>query len=123
MFGRRLKASIAVPNGRSAEFIRKRTYENKQRCYECGAGGHLSYQCPANVLGEREPPPPSAGRKARRPIDAHGKRNDTETQDDGHDGATTSEILANSSSAASSAKKPKFKQNAYFSDDEDVVSD
>ena len=34
--GRTLKASIAVDNGRAAEFIRRRTYKDKSRCYECG---------------------------------------------------------------------------------------
>lgn len=45
--GRVLKASIATDNGRAAEFIRKRVYKDKSRCYECGAvDGHLSYECP-----------------------------------------------------------------------------
>uniref|UniRef100_A0A8D9APE0 Zinc finger CCHC-type and RNA-binding motif-containing protein 1 n=1 Tax=Cacopsylla melanoneura TaxID=428564 RepID=A0A8D9APE0_9HEMI len=57
LFGRTIKASIAKDNGRSVEFIRKRTYEDKTSCYECGVAGHLSYNCPANILGEREPPP------------------------------------------------------------------
>lgn len=57
MFGRTLKASIASDNGRSAEFIRRRDYPDKSKCYECGEEGHLSYQCPQNVLGERQPPP------------------------------------------------------------------
>lgn len=56
MFGRTLKLSIAKDNGRSNEFIHKREYPDKQRCYECGDEGHLSYQCPTNVLGQRDPP-------------------------------------------------------------------
>ncbi|CAH8839991.1 unnamed protein product [Trichobilharzia szidati] len=56
MFGRTLKASIARDNGRAAEFIRRREYPNKSRCYECGAFGHLSYKCDKNSLGEREQP-------------------------------------------------------------------
>lgn len=64
MFGRTLKASLAKDNGRSTEFIKKRKYADKQRCYECGAvDGHLSYKCPVNVLGGREPPP----KKVRQP--------------------------------------------------------
>lgn len=57
MFGRRLKSSIATDNGRSTEFVRKRVYTDKTACYECGKTGHLSYRCPKNALGEREPPP------------------------------------------------------------------
>ncbi|XP_024025953.1 U11/U12 small nuclear ribonucleoprotein 31 kDa protein [Morus notabilis] len=60
--GRTLTASIAADNGRSAEFIRKRVYRDKSRCYECGAEGHLSYECPKNQLGPRERPPPKRER-------------------------------------------------------------
>lgn len=48
---------IATDNGRSREFIRKRTYQDKSKCYECGDEGHLSYECPKNTLGYRKPPP------------------------------------------------------------------
>ncbi|GJU67297.1 U11/U12 small nuclear ribonucleoprotein 31 kDa protein [Tanacetum coccineum] len=51
--GRTLGASIAADNGRAAEFIKKRVYKDKTRCYECGEGGHLSYECPRNKLGTR----------------------------------------------------------------------
>uniref|UniRef100_A0A4W3IT22 Zinc finger CCHC-type and RNA binding motif 1 n=1 Tax=Callorhinchus milii TaxID=7868 RepID=A0A4W3IT22_CALMI len=56
LFGRMVKASIAVDNGRASEFIRRKNYTDKSRCYECGDSGHLSYACPKNMLGEREPP-------------------------------------------------------------------
>ncbi|KAL3523500.1 hypothetical protein ACH5RR_016334 [Cinchona calisaya] len=62
--GRTLTASIASDNGRAAEFIRKRVYKDKSRCYECGEDGHLSYECPKNLLGPRERPAPS--KKGRR---------------------------------------------------------
>lgn len=38
LFGRTVKASIAVDNGRATEFIRRRNYADKSRCYECGVG-------------------------------------------------------------------------------------
>lgn len=57
LFGRRLKSSIAIDNGRSAEFIRRRNYPDKRKCYECGEEGHLSYACSNNALGDRDPPP------------------------------------------------------------------
>ncbi|XP_024402537.1 U11/U12 small nuclear ribonucleoprotein 31 kDa protein isoform X2 [Physcomitrium patens] len=53
---RTLKVSIAEDNGRAKEFIRRREYKDKSRCYECGEGGHLSYECPKNLLGSRERP-------------------------------------------------------------------
>ena len=33
---RTLKVKIAVDNGRSREFIKKRVYSNKSKCFECG---------------------------------------------------------------------------------------
>nr|GMC55847.1 U11/U12 small nuclear ribonucleoprotein 31 kDa protein [Ipomoea batatas] len=62
--GRTLSASIAADNGRAAEFIRRKVYADKSRCYECGVEGHLSYECPKNQLGPRERPEPS--KKGRR---------------------------------------------------------
>lgn len=66
MFGRTLKISIAKDNGRSQEFDAKRTYPDKQRCYECGQEGHLSYNCPSNVLGNRDPLQKKGNRKNKR---------------------------------------------------------
>lgn len=62
--GRTITASIASDNGRAAEFIRKKVYKDKSRCYECGEEGHLSYECPKNLFGPRERPEPS--KKGRR---------------------------------------------------------
>ncbi|OMO59428.1 hypothetical protein COLO4_34224 [Corchorus olitorius] len=61
--GRTLSASIAADNGRAPEFIKKRVYKDKSRCYECGVTGHLSYECPKNQLGPRERPVPKKGRR------------------------------------------------------------
>ena len=44
LFGRTLKVSIAVDNGRTKEFIKRKVYRDKSRCYECGETGHLSYR-------------------------------------------------------------------------------
>lgn len=57
ILGRTVKSSIAVDNGRSTEFIRRRDYPDKSQCYECGQEGHLSYCCSNNILGPRKPPP------------------------------------------------------------------
>ncbi len=56
LFGRTLKVCIAADNGRATEFIKRRTYRDKSRCYECGESGHLSYRCPSNALGDRDEP-------------------------------------------------------------------
>jgi U11/U12 small nuclear ribonucleoprotein SNRNP31 len=56
LFGRTIKCSVAHDNGRAAEFIRRKTYKDKTRCYECGDYGHLSFECPKNILGDRAQP-------------------------------------------------------------------
>nr|XP_022901785.1 zinc finger CCHC-type and RNA-binding motif-containing protein 1-like [Onthophagus taurus] len=68
-FGRVLKCSIAKDNGRSAEYIRRKNYPNKSKCYECGETGHLSYKCAKNMLGEREPPPKKVKKRKKRNCD------------------------------------------------------
>jgi U11/U12 small nuclear ribonucleoprotein SNRNP31 len=56
MFGRKLSASIAKDNGKGAQYLKRRDYPDKSRCYECGESGHVSYSCPKNLLGNRTPP-------------------------------------------------------------------
>lgn len=44
LFGRTIKCSIAKDNGRATEFIRKKVYPDKSKCYECGVRIH-SFLC------------------------------------------------------------------------------
>ncbi|XP_062091994.1 U11/U12 small nuclear ribonucleoprotein 31 kDa protein [Humulus lupulus] len=131
--GRTLTASIAADNGRASEFIRKRVYRDKSRCYECGAEGHLSYECPRNQLGPRERPPP---KKLRRGGD-NLKREDEEDNEAGwSDGAVevfeddnwasvvdsgADERLLREGSGGEGGeeekKKKKLKKASYFSDE------
>ncbi|KAG4072411.1 hypothetical protein HA402_004343 [Bradysia odoriphaga] len=115
MFGRTLKASIANDNGRSAEFQIKRTYTEKRICFECGSDGHLSYKCPGNVLGNREPPPKKIRKKK--------KTNDEAAfdywKDDSDSGEDTSKGPASESEVVV-IKKPKYKKSAYLSDEEEL---
>lgn len=88
---RTLRVSIASDNGRAAEFIRKRVYKDKSRCYECGEEGHLSYECPRNQLGPRErpqPPFPKRGRKAGSGVGGMSRKHveEEEDEDEGHNG-------------------------------------
>jgi len=64
--GRVLKVKIAVDNGRSKEFIKKRVYSNKSKCFECGEDGHLSYNCPKNITGVRIKPEKEKKKKKRK---------------------------------------------------------
>eukprot|EP00270_Netrium_digitus_P000234 TRINITY_DN10224_c0_g1_i1.p1 TRINITY_DN10224_c0_g1~~TRINITY_DN10224_c0_g1_i1.p1 ORF type:complete len:195 (-),score=39.72 TRINITY_DN10224_c0_g1_i1:79-663(-) len=71
---RRLKVCLATDNGRTREFIKRREYKDKSRCYECGDGGHLSYECPRNQLGPREQPVAKRKRRGRGGASAEGGR-------------------------------------------------
>lgn len=43
LFGRTVKASIAVDNGRATEFIKRRNYTDKTKCYECGVSAYSTF--------------------------------------------------------------------------------
>ncbi len=123
MFGRILKSSIAKDNGRTEEFAtKKRTHENKSRCFECGEEGHVSYQCPSNALGSRQLPKrgKQTGKNQRGDGDADAEQDDSlsaairyEQQQRLTEGQSTS-------SPATSVKKKKFKPSSYFSDEEEM---
>lgn len=139
---RTLTASIAADNGRAPEFIRRRVYKDKSRCYECGEGGHLSYECPKNQLGPRERPQPS--KRGRREGGGGGggyrrsKEDETGGDDDegGGDEAFEDDNWAsvvdngaderllggrdrNEGEERKKGKKEKLKKASYFSDESD----
>lgn len=84
---RTLSVSIAADNGRAPEFIRRRVYKDKSRCYECGEPGHLSYECPKNQLGPRERPLPKRARKGQPANSATAAWHDRGDGDESEDGA------------------------------------
>ncbi|XP_078442774.1 RNA recognition motif and CCHC-type zinc finger domains containing protein [Wolffia australiana] len=128
--GRKLAASIAVDNGRAAEFIRRRVYRDKSRCYECGDEGHLSYDCPRNQLGPREKPNPKRSRREGQRSEGMGDRED-DGSDDGDDDrflddgwasvVDTRTIDERGGVDDQSSKRPKTikreKKASYFSDE------
>uniref|UniRef100_A0A671Z1J9 Zinc finger CCHC-type and RNA-binding motif-containing protein 1 n=1 Tax=Sparus aurata TaxID=8175 RepID=A0A671Z1J9_SPAAU len=144
LFGRTLKASIAVDNGRATEFIRRRDYVDKTKCYECGDTGHLSYACPKNMLGEREPPKKKEKKKKKKAQQPDEEKE--ESEEEGEDPALDSlsqaiafqaarieeeeetrrkqRLLSQEegahASTSSDSKKPRIKKSAYFSDEEEL---
>lgn len=144
LFGRTVKASIAIDNGRAAEFIRRRNYTDKSKCYECGEDGHLSYACPKNLLGEREPPPKKEKKKKKKMMTKHlDEVEPEESEDEGEDPAldSLSQAIAfqqarmdeeeerrrkqttadpSHSSTSDGSHKPRIKKSTYFSDEEEL---
>ncbi|KAK5647147.1 hypothetical protein RI129_002039 [Pyrocoelia pectoralis] len=123
MFGRVLKSSIARDNGRSVEFIRRKNYPDKSYCYECGEGGHLSYKCDKNLLGERSPPPKKI-RKRKKPQEEDGIENvedcDCETLSVAIAIEQTKYEWQNlSQDNAIKMPRKKIKRSNYFSDEEE----
>ncbi|XP_034529392.1 zinc finger CCHC-type and RNA-binding motif-containing protein 1 [Notolabrus celidotus] len=147
LFGRTVKASIAVDNGRATEFIRRRNYTDKTKCYECGETGHLSYACPKNILGEREPPKKKEKKKKKKAEQPeHVEEEEEESEEEGEDPKldSLSQAIAfqqayieeeeetqkkqarlsqeddADASTSSDSKKPRIKKSAYFSDEEEL---
>ncbi|KAJ3651172.1 hypothetical protein Zmor_017228 [Zophobas morio] len=146
MFGRTVKASIAKDNGRTTEFIRRREYPDKTKCYECGEYGHLSYKCSKNALGERDAPAKKVRkRKKKEPTSLTQEQKDyfdsSESDNDQHkeDDETLSAAIAheqekqaledyryrvatgNYEDATADEGPPKklIKKSSYFSDEEE----
>ncbi|XP_056100428.1 zinc finger CCHC-type and RNA-binding motif-containing protein 1 [Rhinichthys klamathensis goyatoka] len=141
LFGRTVKASIAIDNGRATEFIRKRNYTDKSKCYECGDEGHLSYACPKNLLGEREPPPKKEKKKKKKvqqPEEVEPEDSEEEGEDPALDSLSQAiafqqahveeeekrkkQVTEEASQASTSddTHKPRIKKSTYFSDEEEL---
>ncbi|CAD5119703.1 DgyrCDS8294 [Dimorphilus gyrociliatus] len=134
LFGRKLKCSMAKDNGRSTEFIKRRQYTDKSRCYECGEEGHLSYKCPLNALGDRQAPKKKERKeKMRKRKFEPNERNvdeeeeNIESDDNAEDPALESlaaiiweETDRKNVSHDGSKKKRVYKKSSYFSDEEEL---
>lgn len=116
--GRVLTASIANDNGRAPEFIRRRVYKDKSRCYECGEEGHLSYECPRNQLGPRERPAPKKGRREKEQRDwDDGYEYDDDNWASIVDNGADERLLARKNEGDDKGKGVKVKKASYFSDE------
>eukprot|EP01112_Ceratiomyxa_fruticulosa_P019126 TRINITY_DN620_c0_g2_i1.p1 TRINITY_DN620_c0_g2~~TRINITY_DN620_c0_g2_i1.p1 ORF type:complete len:232 (-),score=60.57 TRINITY_DN620_c0_g2_i1:59-754(-) len=83
--GRKIKCSIAVDNGRTKEFMKKKVYTDHSKCWECGESGHLSYKCPKNVLGDREKPKNDKKERKRQALLASKNAENNPEEDDDDD--------------------------------------
>uniref|UniRef100_M3Y192 Zinc finger CCHC-type and RNA-binding motif-containing protein 1 n=1 Tax=Mustela putorius furo TaxID=9669 RepID=M3Y192_MUSPF len=149
LFGRVIKAGIAINNGRTAEFIRRQNYFEKSKCYECGASGHLSSACPKNI-GKREPPKKKEKKKKKKKKERKKERKKIpapeeeieeveEIKDEGEDPALESlrqaipfqqaetkeeqkkmETQFGGPSTSDDSRCPKIKKSMYFSDEEEL---
>ena len=86
----------------------RRKYPDKSKCYECGEEGHLSYICPANVLGERLPPVKKDKQRKHIAEDENCESNDDITANNGTQHET------------SVIKKKRYKKSTYLSDEEEI---
>jgi len=143
MFGRTLRCSIAKDNGRAADYIRRKEYKDKSRCYQCGELDHLSYSCPKNILGDREPPPKKE--KKRRQLEDESENtydsDDSTTAENPKEDSLAMAITIQqnmmeennyrwnvatgnygvSSSQQEQPKKKRYKPDGYFSDEEELA--
>jgi len=127
--GRTIKCSIAVDNGRAREFIKKKIYTEKSRCYECGEEGHLSYKCPKNLLGDRQKPQAKQSKKRRK---KEKDANEDKTQESGgeeeegpenaedYDDFYEQKLVTFDNQPRSKARQssPKKRKSGYFSDED-----
>uniref|UniRef100_H0XU53 Zinc finger CCHC-type and RNA-binding motif-containing protein 1 n=1 Tax=Otolemur garnettii TaxID=30611 RepID=H0XU53_OTOGA len=132
-----LVESIAIDNGRAAEFIRRRNYFDKSKCYECGKRGHLSYACPKNMLRECE----RAKKKEKKKISESEEESTEvgESEDEGEDPTLDSLSQAivfqqakieeqqrkgkhssGDPSTPDDSRLPRIKKSNYFSDEEEL---
>ena len=137
---RTLKCSIARDNGRAKDFIRRKEYKDKSRCYECGELGHLSYKCPKNKLGDREPPKKKAKKhktyqpkrpfapKTKHPSNNEELSDESDFVEDDPYLDSLSHVIEEESrhkpqTSKIVIKKKHFKKDSYFSDEEDFDDD
>ncbi|XP_075967510.1 zinc finger CCHC-type and RNA-binding motif-containing protein 1 isoform X2 [Anarhichas minor] len=106
--------------------------------------GHLSYACPKNILGEREPPKKKEKKKKKKAEQPeHVEEEQEESEEEGEDPTldSLSQAIAfqqerieeeetqrkqarvsqeEGASTSSDSKKPRIKKSAYFSDEEEL---
>ncbi|CAF1580388.1 unnamed protein product [Rotaria sp. Silwood1] len=121
--GRIIKCSLAIDNGRTKEFIRKRQYLDKTKCFECGEIGHLSYICPKNTLGNRIIPIKKR-KKIKHKIYINSSSNNLDLNENNDTLASIIISQENQSEMindTSQTKRKRYCQSSYFSDEEEII--
>ncbi|KAJ3612067.1 hypothetical protein NHX12_020344 [Muraenolepis orangiensis] len=128
LFGRTVKASIAVDNGRTTEFIRRRNYQDKTKCYECGVSPSVfSVYCKTFIYIEEEEEESEEEGGEDPALDSLSQaiafqqaRMDSEEQRRRNRAAAALNDDGSQASTSDPSKKPKIKKSAYFSDEEEL---
>ncbi|CAF1019453.1 unnamed protein product [Rotaria magnacalcarata] len=122
LHGRIVKCSLAIDNGRTREFIRKREYPDKTKCFECGETGHLSYVCPKNTLGNRIVPIKKRKKiKSKIQVAAPNDSDSNESEDTPASILMAQDPQLKASADVSHVKKKRYCQSSYFSDEEEII--
>lgn len=122
MFGRTIKASMAKDNGKSGEYQERKTYSSNQFCFECQQEGHVSYKCPKNVLGIRDPPTTRKRKAAKESNPPRIKAQVGEGEDNWEeDEQGSSKSYQNADGERCPVKRISYSKNSYFSDEEEEV--
>ncbi|NXC66250.1 ZCRB1 protein, partial [Anhinga anhinga] len=139
LFGRVIKASIAIDNGRAAEFIRRRNYFDKSKCYECGVSKTITQLLACFFSLAIAHPARAVKLIFFLLILSTCIAEEEESEEEGEDPALDSlsqaiavqqakieeeqqrwTQTAGESSISDDSKRPRIKKSAYFSDEEEL---
>jgi U11/U12 small nuclear ribonucleoprotein SNRNP31 len=121
LFGRTIVCRIANDNGRAREFVRRKEYPDKSRCYECGDSGHLSYACPKNSLGPRQPKRAKKKKhkgsrsydRSERPALSRNEKKSTDREENAEDSSSSESESEESLSAAIRCEQGRVEEENY----------
>ncbi|KAG7260798.1 hypothetical protein CRUP_010753 [Coryphaenoides rupestris] len=128
-------ASPSTTDGRT-EFHRRRNYQDKTKCYECGDEGHLSYACPKKHAGragtteeegeeeeEKGTAEQTTLKKSKKKVRKREERIQPWTalsQAIAFQPAWTTMTCIGGTRRQPHSRKPRIKKSAYFSDEEEL---
>uniref|UniRef100_H3AHA7 Zinc finger CCHC-type and RNA binding motif containing 1 n=1 Tax=Latimeria chalumnae TaxID=7897 RepID=H3AHA7_LATCH len=135
-----ITASINSFKPGNVTVFEKEVQFNYNKFHLSGDTGHLSYACPKNMLGEREPPKKKERKKKKQQFEPNEEIEEAEmSEDEGEDPAleSLSQAIAfqqakieeeehrhkqriEEPSTSEDSRRPRIKKSAYFSDEEEL---